>query len=487
MEHPPPKRWQGYLGIATVAAAAWAAYAPMLGAYFRHDDFVLLRLAGEWEQRPGELAHGPPGVTPVFNLLFWAMYRLGGVESAGVYHGVQISLHALVSVLVLWLAWQLTRSFTAGWVAGLIFAVLFSHHEAVGWIASGHRMLVGVLLLLAINLWLVRGTGARWPLMLGPLAAMLAPLAKDEGILVCLLGPLIGYIAPTVRKRVPRWEALVWFGLPLLVYIAWRLAFPPSREAIGFGSPDYRFDALRMVGNLVYCVPQMLIPDLRYTNYRTMLERLLPAAAVEVAIWAATCLILAIFVGSVWLLVRGDRLSRLSVAWCYIAFLPFALFSYDYARAPRYLYLPSIGLALLIALATRALLQRITDGRWPRRAALLWATLVVVLLVNLLPLRVMAQSRLRDGEVRRHVIATVLRAVPSPEPDAQIVLDGLPQQFHDLEIAVPLWYKRPVRVVVGEPDPMPSSESYLFRFATDEPGRLVEMTHVEIPDRRPRR
>ena len=72
------------------------------------------------------------------------------------------------------------------------------------------------------------------------------------------------------------------------MYVCWRLAFPPSREAIGFGSADYRFDVLRVVGNLVYCVPQMLVPDLRYTNYRAMLERVLPSSGVEVAIWAAT-------------------------------------------------------------------------------------------------------------------------------------------------------------------------------------------------------
>jgi len=473
------QRWRVLLGAAAIVAVAWLAYAPMVGAYFRHDDFVLLGIAAEWESDPGELVRGPPGVTPLFNLLFYATYRVSGLESAAAYFAVLISLHAIVSLLVAWLTYQLTGDSCSGWVAGLVFAVLFTHHEAVGWIATGHRMLVGVFVLLAINLWLVRRSGARWPLAFGPLAAMLAPLAKDEGVLICLLGPLVSYFLPLEQRRARRWEAVAWFGLPLLVYVSWRLAFPPSREAIPFGGPDYRFD-LRILANLIYCVPQMLVPDLRYTNYRAALEGLLPAPGVRLAIWTATLLIIALFVASVWLLVRGHRLARLSVAWCYVAFLPFAAFSYHYARAPRYLYLPSVGLMLLAGWAIGSMLRRLDAARRPRRGrTLLWGAVAVALMANLLPLRLMERNRLRDSDVRRQVIATVLREIPSPTPGTKIALLGLPQQFTDLAVAVPLWYSQPVSVTVNEPPLEPASECYLFRFDPDNEGRLVRITRPD--------
>lgn len=444
-------------GVA-VFATAWLAYWPILPTYFHHDDFSWLAVARHWQEAPASIVYGDTGITLVWNLLFNMAYRMGGWWNATPYFAGLIAVHAVCSLLVMWFVRQVGGRPAAAVAAGAFFAVLFTHHEAVGWVAAGLHPLMTLGLLLTVNLWLLADRGAVWPRLAAPLGAVLTVLAKDSGVVI---GPLLLVTAQWGGRQPLRrtWRRLLLcVGPAYVVLLGWRLLLPPRREAIAPGGPDYYLGWHSLL-NLVGCVPQSLLPDLQYANYRALLASRLGEQGAELGVLASRLGIAALVCLSAWALWRGHRLVRLAVAWCYVAYLPFVPFSYGYARAPRYLYASSVGLALLVGLAYSCLWRRFA-GRPARRAAL-GAAFVLLLLANLAPIRLMAQRRLADSESRRQVLARIVREVPKPAPQDEVYLLGLPEYLQDLALAVPLLYSVPVTGHLGPP-PSPRPGVYVL-------------------------
>jgi len=121
--------------LLTVGLAAFAAYMPVMGGYFRHDDFSWLRVARQWEDGSRSLAHGDAGVTPVYNLIYYALYRRHGMDARAQLVALLLA-HAVATGLAAWLVALLTRSRAAALAGGLCFALMFSHQEAVAWPAG---------------------------------------------------------------------------------------------------------------------------------------------------------------------------------------------------------------------------------------------------------------------------------------------------------------------------------------------------------------
>lgn len=436
------------LSLTAIVGLAWLAYSPMLGTYFHHDDFNWLRVARQWQADPANLAWGDTGVTVLWNLLFFTAYQLGSWHDATPYFAALICAHMLCSILVSWLLWQLTADRAAALAAGVVFAVLATHHEAVGWLAAGPHVVMTVFLLLSANLWLAFANGATWPRVPGPLAMLATLLTKDSGVVVAPIAAVVHAFSGVGRGR-KRWQpALWWFIPPYALLLIWRVLLPPTREAIEAGGADYHL-GWHVLSNFVSCVPQMLVPDLAYPNYHALLVRFVGGGPADTLVAISHAAIGALFIASVIAVLRGSRLVRLSVLWCYVAFLPFAPFSYDYARAPRYQYAGSVGLALLLGMGIRWLLRR-ARGYSIRRAGVMVA-LGALIVANLLPLRLLAEHRMRDSHLRRIALWYVLEQVPTPADGDTFYLIGLPEHLEDLQLAVPIIYPVEVTARLGPP------------------------------------
>ena len=443
-----PVFWAVAVGL--VFGLAWLALYPVIGSYFRNDDFQWLLMAREWEENPSTLLLGHAGSTFIYNLLFLAAYHVSGWQSAAPYFLGLITIHGLCSVLVLWLIYLLTSDAVASLLGGLLFSVMFCHHEAVGWIAAGLHPLMTLFLLLSVIFWILWQRGAAWAGYLGPLAGVFAVLSKDSGVVLApclLLVHWLGVARP--RGQALDLRRLGWWLAPAYsVLLLWRVLLPPLREVIPVGGPDY-FVGPHIASNLALCVPQTVVPDLSYVNYRARLATHLTPPAVDWLVWGAWGMMVVLSLVSALAVWRGSRLVKLGVLWAYAAFIPFAPFSYVYARAPRYLYPGSVGLALLVAVAWMWLGRRWAKGRARRVVA--WAAALVVLMANIVPIRLMADSRLRDSNARRHAIERVLEEVPAPRPGDRLYLVGLPDHLRDVGLAVPLLYGVPVTAYVAEP------------------------------------
>lgn len=90
---------------------------------------------------------------PVRDLSYAVNYALDGLDSRG-YHATNLLLHVFNSLLVMLLAMKLTGRRLAGGLAGLVFAVHPVHVEAVSWLSSRKDLLAAFFLLLSTHLYL---------------------------------------------------------------------------------------------------------------------------------------------------------------------------------------------------------------------------------------------------------------------------------------------------------------------------------------------
>ena len=145
-----------------VAALALAASLTSIVNQFTYDDRYIIELnpvmrsmRGWWHVFQNSYwpkDWGGDGYRPLTILVFKIEWALGGGR-ASLFHGVNIALYALVSVLVFFIARRLLPIWAA-WIAAALFAVHPVHVEAVANVVGQSELIVAALLLGATALYL---------------------------------------------------------------------------------------------------------------------------------------------------------------------------------------------------------------------------------------------------------------------------------------------------------------------------------------------
>jgi len=300
-------------------------------------------------------------------------------------HLVNLALHAAVVVLLYrWMkSWVVPW---AAWIGAAWFALTPLHVEVVAGVV-GRSDLLATLGVLAALMFAQRAAlrPARWGWGAAAAAsAALALLAKESAIIVVgLLGlqwlTLQGWHAiPRLARQPVLWLVVavdtvylavrmrvVGLLLPSIPYLDNPLAYASTAERVGTAVKVF-FSAL---GACLW--PFRLAPDYSY-------------AAVPVLRYATTPIVPALVAGVValaWLLIalRRERLLLLGAGFFLLTYLPTSnvLFPIGTVRANRLLYLPSVGIAVLIA-GLAACLARRRPGNRLRRIGFATALLVLV-------------------------------------------------------------------------------------------------------------
>jgi hypothetical protein len=299
----------------------------------------------------------------------------GGLEPAA-FHTINILVHAANSVLVFWLLYALTESVWPTALGAALFAVHPLQVESVVWVSELRGLLAAFFSLCALVLHCrYRQTDSariRFAL-LASLCFTLALLCKPSATIL----PVVVTAADVLvyRARLPRhwWVIpLVWVGLaaPAMI-IAKRLQPDVAVEFIPsvWGRLAVAADALTFyVGKLL--VPWPLSPSYGRTPQTAISWRLLDL------LW-----VIPIAIG--YLTWRGRRTFPSVALGAVIAFVslvpvlgfvPFKGQNFS-TVADRYMYMPLVGVALMIATVTARMTM--TRGRWLVAAAALAALTVV--------------------------------------------------------------------------------------------------------------
>lgn len=239
------KRRTWWMFAASIAALALAASATGLPNRFAYDDVYVVQkdarvhsLAHWWQlfgQSYWSKFWGGDGYRPLTNLGFTVQWVLGH-GSPLVFHIVNVVLYMAMCVAVFWVMTGVLPKAPA-WIAAALFAVDPLHVEAVANVVGQSELTVGLLLCVAMGLYVY---GRQWgPLSLWRKIAIgacyaAAMLFKEHGITLVAL--VVAAEMTVVRDPRPLWPRLVEMRPFVLGLTALAMAYLWARSVVLPGS-----------------------------------------------------------------------------------------------------------------------------------------------------------------------------------------------------------------------------------------------------------
>ncbi len=388
-------------------------YLPSLRYHFVYDDDVQIvnnASIQNWESVPSYFTNTLFGSSdrtaasnfhyrPIFFLWLRINDSLWGRNPIG-WHVCALLLHLSVTVLLFFL---LRRQFDDSWIAtfaALIFGVYPIHIESVVWLSGATDPLAALFLLGSVLLWMRGGGWTNNPSRVGSIVCYSAALLTKETAIVfpaiifayAILG--LDSTPTTPAADAPRVVRAIGDTVPFLAVTALYLAV---RYAVLRGVPpeppwlSTRDAVLTAPLALVFYLRQLLWPfslSLFYSfpvvsnpqslHFWLPLLALVAIAALIYLYWRRT----------------NQSLIPIAAAWCFLPLLPvldIALFQRDDTVHDRYLYLPTVGLAIGAGLLLSTLARPVDHARRPRPlvavAAILIATFSISTAVQSAPWR----------------------------------------------------------------------------------------------------
>jgi protein O-mannosyl-transferase len=328
-----------------------------------------------------------PYYRPLFNIALIINHQLFGFEVFG-WHLFSIVVHLGVVFLVYRLARQWNFSTEVAMAAALLFGVHPVHSESVAWVAALPDPLAAVMILSSLLLYERYYHGqAKKPAVLGAsialsLAAMLSkevaavfPLfLVAREVLERLEGETVGRAIGRAARRTAPFFAMIVLYLGMRYYV---LGFLRQDEPNSAGIPATQ---------VLITIPSILL------SYARMLFAPFPLAVMygnryvlsplDVRFVAAAIAVTALVAGAIWL-AWSSPVGRRALAFLIIFLVP--VFNLKAFRAEesllhdRYLYLPSIGFCILLAMAFEWISVRFAEHR-PRAFMTATAIAAVVFL-----------------------------------------------------------------------------------------------------------
>jgi tetratricopeptide (TPR) repeat protein len=365
-----------WLWTAAVLALTFAVYSPTLRYGFVHDDrgqIVENPAVHSWRAVPSYfISYVWAGVLPeqlgnYYRPLFLLWLRVNeaicGSHVWG-WHLTTILAHLLTTFLVYLLAERVAMSREVAVLAALVFGLHPAHIEGVAWVSGVTEPLLGVLFIGAFLCYLQArhdgGRALKWKLSSLFLFA-LALLEKETALILpgvlavyeWIAGPMWG--GPLRLRKVLAWcgEAIrkIWpYLFPILLYVPARIyalkgfshtVTPVGAEQLLFTWPSLLWFWIR---HLVWPIGLSTFYEFPAVAHPTLGNFTLPAILVVcTGIVLVAC-------------ARRSRAVAFFAAWLVLPLIPLLnirVFMADDFAHDRYLYLPSVGLAVLIAMALK--------------------------------------------------------------------------------------------------------------------------------------
>ncbi len=383
---PSSRKVAPWVPVSLVLLITFLAYSGTLWFKFVYDDRgqILANVQVHyWRYLPGYFlervwSFAYPGILgnyyrPIFLLFLLLNYKIFGPYPAG-WHLVTVAAHVGVTYLVYLLARRLTRDSNTALIAALIFGVDPVHIESVAWISGVTDPLVALFLLPAFFCYLnVREQAAhRRTWLAGSLALYgLAMRSKETALILPIIIFVFewNWMEPSGREswiktvcqrgRVSTIRVMP-FVLLTFVYLGvrWRVLqglghtmMPLSISTIIFTWPQLLWFYLR---HLVWPFNLSVFYNVPYVKTPGILSFLLPLGGLSgvgllVGLWTHR-------LGKS--SPSNKRLVLFACAWILIPFIPLldlSVLPVGEIAHDRYLYLPSMGFAILVAMALRRL------------------------------------------------------------------------------------------------------------------------------------
>jgi len=297
---------------------------------------------------------------PLF--VVWSMlnYAVVGLRPWG-WHLGAILLHLGATLAVFWLVRRLGLAYWTAALATVIFALHPVHIECVAWISAGSDSMVTMLTALAFVAFLNASEADRTRRLVWRAASLIllagALLTKEMAVSFPILVGLYTWLHPN-QLETPRSQRLWRSVVAMIPYAAVTVCYAIVRHLVLRNSP-LRFDAEHGYADMAFTLPYVLYFYLRKLILPLGLTGLYYTPYVTIQIVAKFVLPLALLVAITaliyyWARRSGNWLIRFAGLWLLVGLGP-ALYLRNFGNGDfvrdRYMYLPSIGFAILAAIA----------------------------------------------------------------------------------------------------------------------------------------
>ncbi len=352
-------------------ALALCAYLPSLASGFIFDDqlqIVKNPQVQSWEYLPRLLTTNlwsQPGIVqnvsfyrPLFSVWMLLVNTVGGL-SPWFWHLSSILLHVAATYLVFRLVKELLQDELAAGFAALLFAVHPVHVDAVSWVSASNEILFTIFGLGSMLL-LIAGTksGFTNPSRVAGSVGLFAAALFSKETAIGLL-PVLAVIAfasgdKSWRERLKGMLKLEsWYLLAAVFYFAVRWLVL-QRVGVETGTHTWQQVLCSAPSVIVFYWKKLIFPFQLSGFY---VNRLI--STTTPGMWLTFAVVLAGIALLIWLAVRYSPAVAIGGALLFFPLLPLLAGVRVYQQGDmthdRYLYLPSIGLCLLVGLIVKRL------------------------------------------------------------------------------------------------------------------------------------
>jgi len=349
---PPPldKKWVG-LAVALIVFVGALAYASAVPGGFILDDGLLVQgnvYIRDWKNFPklftedvGEGGGGDYSFwRPLQLLTYMAEYTFWKDNPVG-YHLGNIALHILAALALFWFAQLLFGDRLLALLASLLFVAHPVHTEAVTYISGRPDPLSTLFMLLTLVFTLKAAQGRKMSLLLLTLLSYAAALlSRENSLIVPVLFLLIGIV---FGRRLPR------------AHVAGVSAMAAGYIVLRFTLLRFLFSHHDVPTTLFQRLPGFFLAFARYLRILVLpLHLHMEYGTKTFPMTEPLALAGAVLFGAFLFLLFRERSKRslvfFGLAWFLVTLLPVAnLYPINAYMAEHWLYLPSIGLFLIVA------------------------------------------------------------------------------------------------------------------------------------------
>lgn len=339
------------------------------------------------EQGPTTAYYRPPFI--IYMMLVWQIFQ----DAAVGWHLLNVLMHVLVVYFAFLILEKVTGDLKLSAIATLLFAVHPLRVESVAWISGGTDLLLALFLLPAFYLYMRhRETGGLKHLVGAMVLFLFAAFSKEPAVcLPIFIGAyellIINQDRPLRRRIEPAIGYAALFLVTSIFYFLMRY------KALGFVLGDKKFvnhtqaETLLTIPLVIWKYLGLLLFPLNLSIYHEtptvtsllslrFILPLLGLAALGVGLWR----------------LRHSMVARFAILWFFIHLLPVLnvnAFAEAFLVQERYVYIPSIGFSLLVAMA----LIRFPVDEWlPFRSRVTGQVAVISALVLLFSIKTLAQN-----------------------------------------------------------------------------------------------
>ncbi len=297
---------------------------------------------------------------PGFLMWLWGNFHLFGT-TPGWWHAVAVIAHLVASALVYLLAKYLTRDRWLGALAAAIFVLHPVHIEAIAWISGATEILVTILVLSSLYFYLTSAKSydaARFWISIALYALALS--SKETAVVLPLLILVATWLengSAAKTKVVFCVKSVLPFAVVTVFYLAARIialeGFAHADQKVALGT-----QLLTMPSVIWFYLHQLVWPwdlslfyDVELVTHLTIRN-----------FWLPSFLVTLVLVPTLFLVRRRTEL-QFGLCLLVLSLLPvlagIGMFQqHDYVH-DRYLYLPSVGFAIMMAVGIRHLASKI--------------------------------------------------------------------------------------------------------------------------------